>query len=392
MVDEGLLKRLREICGYFLEKDSFAGAVVRVEREGNLVAECAMGYALREEARQEPMSTDTLFDIASLTKLFTTTTILRFASLGLIDLDTPFSRQTWAEPFLVAAQSYPELCELYDRLTPAALLTHSSGLPAWHPFYAARELLREQPHEQLLWSAQSRIDNRTMLPTDFTPILHEILRVNPIQDRTIYSDINFMLLGMVAAHISGSGLNEALETRLTRPLQLNDTAYGPCQRNVAATEFGNRIEMQMTADRGLSFSGWRPSDRAIRGEADDGNCYYYFSGVAGHAGIFSSAKDLCELGKLYLPGRAAQGKEQEFIAPALVERASTETGAGRGLGFEFGPRYPHGFGHTGFTGTMLYISPKQMMTAALMTNRLHVRTPHPIDDFRKAVVEALVSL
>jgi len=382
MIDESLQGRLAEICGYFLEKEYFAGAVLRIEREAEPIAECAVGCSLRDGEKKEPMSAETVFDIASLTKLFTTTTVLRFATLGLIDIDKPFSSQTWAQPFLIAAQAHPEILALYDRLTPAALLTHSSGLPAWHPFYAAREYLAHEETDAL----------GNVIPSDFTCILHQVLRTSLPQKKTVYSDINFMLLGMAAGCIGGRRLDDVISSYLAHPLHLHTTTYSPTITGTAATEFGNRIEMRMTADHGLSFSRWRPLDRPIRGEANDGNAFYYFSGISGHAGLFSTARDLCRLGNLYLPEHAEKEDLQDFIAPPLLRRATSDSGEGRGLGFEFSQRYPRGFGHTGFTGTMVYISPEKMLSAAILTNRLHVPVPRDIEAFRKAVADTVDNL
>lgn len=382
MKNTNLQKKLLEISAYFLEKWYFAGAVVRVEQERTLVSECAVGYSLYDGEKKEPMSTTTLFDIASLTKLFTTTVILRFATLGIIDIDRPFASQPWAEPFLIAAQGYPELLAAYETLTPSALLTHSSGLPAWYPFYAAREQLPQE-------AADAR---EGLIPSDFPAILHRVLRSSPLQEKTVYSDINFMLLGMAAASIGQRRLDEVIFSSLIKPLRLGATTYAPIATQTAATEFGNRIEMQMTANMGLSFSKWRPLSRPLRGEANDGNAFYYFSGIAGHAGLFSTADDLCKLCQIYVPEHAAEENMRDFIAPPLLWRATSDAGAGRGLGFQFSQRYPHGFGHTGFTGTMVYIHPRKKLTAAILTNRLHVPAPQDIDVYRRAIVEAIDAL
>ncbi len=382
MKHTNLQKRLLETSAYFLEKGYFAGAVVRVEQDGTLISECAVGYSLSDGEKKEPMLTTTLFDIASLTKLFTTTVILRFATLGFIDIDRPFASQSWAEPFLIAAHGYPEILALYDALTPSALLTHSSGLPAWYPFYAARDRMHQGATET----------TEEVIPSDFTAILHRALHSSPLQKKTVYSDINFMLLGIAAACIGRRRLDEVIFSYLTRPLSLGATTYAPIAAQSAATEFGNRIEMQMTANMGLSFSKWRPLSRPLRGEANDGNAFYYFSGIAGHAGLFSTAEDLCKLCRLYVLECVAEENMRGFIAPTLLERATSDAGEGRGLGFQFSQRYPHGFGHTGFTGTMVYICPRKMLTAAILTNRLHVPVPQDIDVYRKAIVEAIDAL
>jgi CubicO group peptidase (beta-lactamase class C family) len=145
--------------------------------------------------------------------------------------------------------------------------------------------------------------------------------------------------------------------------------------------------MKMVAELGLRFSGWRPLDQPIIGEADDGNCHYFFGGTAGHAGLFATAQDLCRLGSLYA-GSSVLG----YLPDELLREAVTDYGNGRGLGFQFGSRYPDGCGHTGFTGSFLYVNPDIKLSLSILTNRLHVPEPQNIDPFREAIVGATLEM
>ena len=398
--------------GYFTEFD------VCAEQDGEVLAHCA---ATSDCSTGSPASADRQFDIASLTKLFTTTAILKLASEKRIELDTVIARQAWATPLVEAAasvQDFPEILELLNKLTITSLLTHTSSLPAWYPFYAGRGV-QDRKDQELDTANTLRADTlaastsaasmpifekplnkNSIIPDDFFPILGLALRAEtrvPL-GQMLYSDINFMLLGMIVAIVSQTPVFEdAMEHLVLAPLALGDTTFEPDLDSAVPTEFGNRIEMEMVKSRGLTFSGWRPIDLPLCGQADDGNSFYYFGGKAGHAGLFSTARDLCNLCNLYLfeGGRptpsALPRSSVDMVDPALARRAVTNAGLGRGLGFEFGPRYPDGFGHTGFTGTMVYINPKRRLSVAILTNRLNVPEPRSVDPYRSAIVQAILA-
>ena len=145
----------------------------------------------------------------------------------------------------------------------------------------------------------------------------------------------------------------------------------------------------------LGFSGWRPRDRALCGEADDGNCHYYFGGASGHAGLFADARDLAALGRLWLGGGrlgAVPGDGQAFIDPGLAARlAATRAEAGASA-FQLGENYPGGgYGHTGFSGSYLHINAPRGLVIAGHANRLHVAEPRRINDYWQELSPALVN-
>jgi len=367
---------LDEIAGRCLEAGFFRGAVLRAERgaergagrpaggEGRLLLERAWGHALYAGDERIPMESSMIFDMASVSKLFTTTAILRLATLGELGLDAK-AADLAARPEDVGAGLAARLRASLGDVDVAALLAHSSGIHYWYPFYAR--------------SGEG-----------FEAILADLLEAHPRRPETIYSDLNFMLLGRIIERMTRASLAEAVASLVLRPLGLERTSYGRPLGAAAATEFGNRIERRMVADLGLSFDGWRDELRAIRGEPDDGNCFYYFGGAAGHAGVFSDALDLCRLGRLYLDGGRAGG--EEYLAPALVAEAMRDRGAGRGLGFQQGENYPGGgCGHTGFTGTYLHVNEPAGLVVAVLANRLHVAVPRDINPFRRELSEAVLA-
>lgn len=345
----------------YIEKGFFSGALLRIEgprrrdRVGGQTPplyEGAWGLALDAGEERLPMERASRFDIASVTKLFTTTALFRLASLGRVGMhDRVLDILGYADPRLRAGLGGLELAEL---------LAHSSGIHYWYPFYTKGE----EP---------------------FEAILAGVLAEHPRRPEVVYSDINFMILGKVVQALSGLDLRRAVESLVIKPLGLAETGYGPVKgEDLVASEFGNRIERGMVAELGLDFKGWRPEDRAIRGECDDGNGHYYFHGAAGHAGIFSNCRDLSVLGRLYLEeGRL---EDEPFLDPALVAEAQRNQGEDRGLGFQLGENYPGGgFGHTGFTGTYLHVNPGAGLVIALHANRLHVKNPRRINDYWKEV-------
>lgn len=364
----GGVPELDAIVDQALGEDWFAGVVLRVEARGRPVYERAAGWALRDGSRREAMEATTLFDLASLSKIFTATAALSLVTGGTWELSTP------AADLLGLPRGHRNgaLRAALAGIDLRALLAHSSGLHYWFPFY-------------------------TRGGESFETILGEVLAAHPPRPgTTIYSDLNFMILGKAIERATGLALPEAMKGFLFAPLGLQTAHYRPRGAGnfpplPAATEFGNRIERRMTEELGLEFPLWRDEGVPIRGEAEDGNCFYYFGGAAGHAGIFCDAQDLCALGGLYLD-RGKRGRTP-LIDEALAEQAVKDSGAGRGLGFQLGDNYPGGgYGHTGFTGTYLYLHDGAGLAVAVLTNRLHVLAPRDINPFRREIARACLDL
>jgi len=353
-----------------IDEGLFAGAVLRVERRtdagAELLVENAWGDALRSDAGRVPMGTDTIFDIASITKIFTTTAVLRLVTTGRLGLATrlesiPGLFDARVDPAVLAA-----LAAAIGGKDISSLLCHSSGIHYWYPFYARRG-------------------------ESFEVILADVLARHPPRNEVVYSDLNFMILGRVVEALTGKGIDAAVGELVFAPLGLSRCSWKAPRGAVAATEFGNRIEAGMVADLGLSFGGWRDSGRPITGEPNDGNCHYFFGDAAGHAGLFADARDLCRLGRLYLDDGRVDGAA--YLEPHIAAEASRDHGGARGLGFQLGDNYPgSGYGHTGFTGTYLHVNAPSGLVIVLLANRLHVGTPRDLNPFRKGISELALSL
>ncbi len=294
---------------------------------------------------------DTLFDVASLTKIATATQVLLLADQGALRLTDGILRLL------------PELGEdgfLKERLaavTLHSLLTHTSGIVDWYPFYAEKG--------------------------DFVHVLGIALqRYGPVSGM-VYSDLNFMLLGKAIERATGMPLAESLQKLLVEPLGLGKMTYNPDKAwDLAPSCYGNPIEESMCKERGIAFSGWRPHE-PVYGEANDGNAHYRFNGVAGSAGIFANAEAYQRLCQFHMNTKS----------PLLLS-AQEEHAPGRGLGWQRGDMYPEGCGHTGFTGTSMYLSRKLNVGVVAFTNRLFFKepNPNPTNDYRRALHQAVTAL
>ena len=245
-------------------------------------------------------------------------------------------------------------------VTPENLLSHSAHLPAWYPFYTETD--------------------------DFWKVLEKLLARGDSVPNVLYSDIGFMLLGILAQKVSGCTLPQLLA-------QLNgllDTEFTYTPEDVSVcipTEFGNQVEMRMCAERGISYAGWRSTQTQIKGSVNDGNAFYYWGGRAGHAGVFGTAEDLLHLAQLYLQDGEYQGKQ--LIPAELVQYSFLDRGGRRGLMWDLSDTFPCGVGHTGFTGTALWLCPKKKIAAALLASRLPMPGPPNLTNWRKECFQTI---
>jgi CubicO group peptidase (beta-lactamase class C family) len=268
---------------------------------------------------------------------------------GKVDLDAPVHR------YLPDFRG-PRL----DSITVRHLLQHSAGLVQWQPLY---------------YSAAGKEQT------------YQVIRNMPLQwgvgEGRHYSDLSFMLLGYIAERVSGQPLDVFLERSLYRPLGLSHTTFNPRKRGCtgfAATEQGNVYEKHMVEDttfgydyRGdpASWNGWRRY--VLDGEVDDGNAFYANGGVAGHAGLFSTAGELRVLLDLLLDEGAYGG--QRYLRPETIRRFFVKDRYENFLGWQSPRDLPAGsVTHGGFTGTYVLAVPSQKLSIVLLTNRQNMGT------------------
>lgn len=320
-----LPSRIAELLQKAVAERVTPGAVVAVARRDRLLAEVAVG---RETYASDasPVSSESLYDLASLTKVCATLpTLLRLVDRGLIDLD-----QTVASILPVFSGGRRE------DVTIRQLLTHSSGLPAHRPFYN-----EFRGKEQVL---------AAVLATDLESAPGTSYR---------YSDLGMMLLMACIEKIGGRPFAELAEEEVFSPLQMETARFAAGERFVAVP---------------TEEDPWR--DRLIRGEVHDENAAA-MGGVSGHAGVFAKAADVARLGVAFLGGGRG------WISPELARLATVRDagipGSSRALGWDcFEPGGSGGsllsnsaFGHTGFTGGSIWCDPKSDLCIVLLTNRVH---------------------
>jgi beta-glucosidase-like glycosyl hydrolase/CubicO group peptidase (beta-lactamase class C family) len=329
-MDPAVLRRVDALLESAVSDSITPGAALAVGRRGRLLR--LRGYgALDWDEEASPVTENTLYDLASLTKVVgTTSAVLLLVQEGRVDLDAP------------VAAYLPEWGTGWkSSVTLRQLLLHRGGLP---PFLQWWQELRGSEAYRAALSA---------LEPAYEP-----------GARTTYSDFGFITLGLVVEAASGRALDRFLATGVFEPLQMTDTGYRPDPAlldRVAPTEVD-------TAFRGTHLHGVVHDENA-----------YAMGGVAGHAGLFSTARDLARFAEAWLA--AAQGKPSGPFAPdAVAEFTRRHDGAStRALGWETPSNgssagrclTERAFGHTGFTGTSLWIDPELDLFVVLLTNRVN---------------------
>jgi CubicO group peptidase (beta-lactamase class C family) len=334
-----------------IEAGDFPSAVYLVAERGRVRFADALGDAVREPARHAA-TLETVYDLASLTKPLVTGTLLALlVERGRVGLDSP------------VADYLPQFRAGDKRgVNVRHLLTHTSGLPAWEPLY----MVADEPG-RVLDSIASRPLER------------------PPGARVVYSDLGFITLGLLAQAVAGSRLDELARREIFDPLGLKRTFFNPeksLQTEVAACESGgNAYERGMCEASPNSAASpaprWR--EQTIWGEVHDGNAYF-LGGAAGHAGLFSNARETLRLASQFLPRTSA------LFRPETCRLFSTNMTEGLNEARSFawqlaatpestaGPRLPpEAFGHLGFTGTSCWIDPAAERVFILLTNRTHAR-------------------
>lgn len=332
------------------------GAVLVVSRDGRVVESRAFGYAQLDDydgrrlASPRIMRTSTMFDLASVTKVMATTFgVMLLVDQGKIDLDAPVYRYL------------PDFRGPHkDSVTVRNLLQHSAGLVQWQPLY---------------YHATN------------TAQTYAVIRGMPLQwgvgEGRHYSDLGFMLLGDIVTRVSGEPFDAFVARELYRPLGLVHTTFLPRTHGFtefAATEQGNSYERHMVYDstfgyryRGdpAAWNGWR--QYVLDGEVDDGNAWYANHGVAGHAGLFSTAGDVRVLLDLLVNRGEYDG--HRYITAATIDRFFTRDRYDNYLGWMLPAHLPTGsFSHNGFTGTYVLGVPRDHLSIVLLTNRQNMGT------------------
>lgn len=372
------------------------GAVVLAMKDGEVIFEKAYGYAHYYDADYEAegssyanpvyvktenpreMTTDTLFDLASVTKVMATTqSIMILVDRGEIRVDDK------AADYLPGFEANGK-----GDITIAQLLTHSSGLPQWEATF----LYCDSKEEQL----------------EYIKNLELVEDYKTDGSEPMYSDFSFMTLGFIVEAVTGQDMDVFVKENVYEPLGMTSTTYKPLENGftedqIAATSLGNPYEYRMVdeenwpdvgydctkdAEAFADFDGWR--DYTLIGEVNDGNAGMGGQGVAGHAGLFSTAHDLGILLQCMLNGGEYNGVR--LYSPETVELFTTrhttyqenhtDEDGNPVLSNEFGYGFKldqswmgdsateNAFGHDGFTGTTVYADPDHNYIFVCLTNKM----------------------
>lgn len=344
-----------------IRDETFPGIVLLVRKEGRTILSIAEGarrlYPFREEMRR-----DTLFDLASMTKPLATTVV----ALSVMESEHISPKQS-------IGRFLPELTGRTREITIHQLFTHTSGLPPVPEIYR-------------LFETEDDIDREQALG--------HLLSLEPEREpgeQVIYSCTGYMILTQLLQRVTGETLDHLFSTLVTGPGRLRDLLFNPLKERTQ----GLRENIAVT-----EHCPWR--GRWIKGEVHDENSYC-LGGIGGNAGLFGTAESVMEFAGLFLSGGLLNGKRilSEGSVRMMTESQTGPLSPKRAFGFLVqdtdafaGPCFSsRAFGHTGFTGTSLWIDPELGMEAVILTNRVHhgrFVNIEKIRSFRKRIHTALV--
>lgn len=358
------LKYIDDAVAESIEAGETPGAVVLVARHGQIAYLKAFGNR-SVQPRTEPMTVDTIFDLSSLTKVLATTpSVMMLVENGKLRLDDRVKR--YLPSFSGGGK---------DAITVRQLLTHYSGLaPDFDlskPWFGKAAALEE------LWQIKTESDPGKEF---------------------VYSDLNFIILAEIVRAVSGQTVDAYAQSRIFLPLGMRETMFRPPANlipRIAPTET-RRSTLQYL--RGVPTENM---DKILRGEVHDPTAWK-MGGVAGHAGLFSTAQDIAIYAQTLLSGGSWQGTR--LLSPMTVEAMTNpQSPAGslqiRGFGWDIDSKYSApkgdlfqgGYGHTGFSGTSLWIHPPTDIFVIILTNRVHPEGGKDLNHLRGVIANIVAS-
>lgn len=354
--DAAIRQRLESALQCAVADDIAPGAICEVTRSGSSTITVTAGHLASYDQRgepfsedREPVTDDTIYDLASVSKIFTSITLLSLADDGVIDLDTSIAE--WLPVYRTHDKS---------AVTLAHLLSHTSGLPPTNP-HTLRRSVRGVGTDHATWVTPER-----------TTVLHDILSLplaRPTGTDKVYSCLGYITSMAVAEAATGLPWAQLVRERVLAPLALTQTTFTPDRARTAPTEY------QPAIGRGM-----------VHGVVhDETSCA--LGGASGNAGLFAPARDVTALGSAMLAGLPGVLSAQSFARlwndqlPSLLGNAAaqveSELGYGQSLGLRIGqqswmsPAGSAARGHTGFTGTSLLVDRDAGVVVVLLTNRVH---------------------
>ncbi len=365
--NESKLLRIDSIMEDAIQKKAIPGGVVLVARNGKIAYHKAFGTQAHDN--DEPVYEETIYDLASVTKIMATTAaVMKLYDEKRLNIDATLG------------QYLPEVRGTNkENILVRDLLLHQAGLRSWIPFYRETvDTLRKNTPNLSIYSFRPdpefpiRVAQHMYMRRDWLDTINNRIMTSPLSKRGnyIYSDLDFIFLGRIVEAITGTPLDKYVELNFFLPLGMTNTAFKPREKfpvdNIAPTEREEGFRQQL-----------------LQGDVHDPGAAM-FGGVAGHAGLFSNAYDLAVMSQMLL--QKGQFNGRRYFSDTTMDvfnRYYTDTR--RGLGFDKPERdnatrdepYPTKsassatFGHTGFTGTCLWVDPEQQLIFILLANRVN---------------------
>jgi beta-N-acetylhexosaminidase len=354
---EALLKPAFDVIEKAIGDRAFPGATLAVGYRGKLSVH-SFGKQ-KYETKSPTVTTDTMFDIASLTKVVVTTTLVEKLVEG--DFPSPLNLDAPIERYLPEWPKGPQP-EWRHKVTVRHLMTHTSGLPPFKEYWRTST------------SKQETLSRIFAEPLEYEP-----------GTKVVYSDLGIILMAEIIQRLTGKPLDVLANENIFGPLGMKHSMYNPPKTiwpEIAPTEFDSQLRHRM-----------------LQGEVHDENAFA-IGGVSGHAGVFSTAPDLAAFCQMLLNGGVyahdrilKRATIAEFTAPQPLAQNTRTLGwvvptEGGSSGHYFSS---HSYGHTGFTGTTIWIDPDRQLFVVLLTNRVHpTRENHKIAEVRPAVHDAVM--
>jgi beta-glucosidase-like glycosyl hydrolase/CubicO group peptidase (beta-lactamase class C family) len=350
--DGAKLSAVDEVINNAIADSAFPGAVLLAAKDGIIVHEKAYGRFTYDPS-SEPMTTDAIFDLASVTKVISTTSaMMKLVEEKKISLSDPVVKY-----FPAFGQNGKEKVTLYN------LLVHNSGLQAWRKYY------------EFCDSPKCVLDSIFAAPL-----------IYPTGDSTLYSDLGLITTGKVIEKVTGTSLANYVDSVFFKPLGMKNTMYNPpaaLMKRLVPTEVD---------------SFWKKTYLPVRGRVHDENAAT-LGGVSGHAGLFSTASDLAKILQMELNYGVYNGKRFLDSSTIVMFIAQQSPNSSRGIGWDtrsggrsFSGQYTSArtFLHTGFTGTSVVADPEKKTIIIFLTNRVYpTRNTMKISRVRPAVHEAI---
>ena len=341
-LQEEQMAPISEMAKKEIQAGRIPGAVILIGNKGKVVYRRASGLRA-QKPKKVPMTADTIFDIASLTKVIATSTaVAQLVEMGKLNLEDPVAKY-WPE-FKVNGK---------EQITVRDLLTHYSGL---------RPALDSRPNGSGYTTVLSMVEEEK-------PVL-------PPGTSFIYSDINFIILGELVSRISGEPLDVYCADHIFKPLEMKDTGFKPpslLRPRIAPTQYQHGA-----------------TGKILLGEVHDPTAYN-MGGVAGHAGVFSTADDLAIFAQMVLDGGSRKGVQ--ILSPLMVKKMTTPQSPPdkmplRGLGWNIDSSLASedSYGHKGFTGTGIWIDPVSNTYVIILTNRVHPNGRGKVEPLRTKIL------